>query len=158
VAWWIAEGSDEPEPEFSLMRDAIHEGGHTLTYAGFGFRPTFVRVDPDKGGGEMCPEPSSPWRLPTTKQRLLVAQAGSAAECIWDGDDDLGWTTSGIKDQIELQDLLAELGSDLDPNDFTEIDALLRQPDTWSRIVRLAEALVEQHYIDNLDPYLVADI
>jgi len=57
VAWWIAEGSDESEPEFSLMRDAIHECAHAEIYSSFGFRPTFVTVDPDKSGGEMCPEP-----------------------------------------------------------------------------------------------------
>ena len=153
MAWWIAAGSDEPEPEFSLMRDAIHESGHTLIYARLGFRPTFVRVDPDKGGGEMCPEPSSPWRSLTPKQRLLVAQAGSAAECIWEADD-LGWTNGGVKDRIELEDFLSEQGSDLYPNDFTEIGAILREPDTWNRVVKLAEALVVEHYLDNLDPYL----
>jgi len=39
-------------------------------------------------------------------------------------------------------------------NDFTEIGAILREPDTWNRVVKLAEALVVEHYMDNLDPYL----
>jgi hypothetical protein len=135
------------------MDDAIHESGHAVTYARCGFRPTFVRIDPVKGGGETCPEPSSPWRPLSAKQRLLVAQAGSAAECRWNGEP-FGWTLRGSKDRAELKVFLAEQASDLDPNDFTEIGTLLSEPTTWGRVVRLAEVLIIQHYVDDLDAYL----
>jgi len=58
-----------------------------------------------------------------------------------------------VKDRIELEDFLSEQNSDLDPTDFTEIGALLREPRAWRRIVKLAGALVDRHYIDNLDAY-----
>ena len=143
----------EMTAEFSLMSDAVHESGHAVVYARLGFRPTFVSVDPDKGGGEMCPEPSSPWRSLNPKQQILVAQAGSAAECRWNGES-IGWTARGVKDRIELEDFLEEHGSDVDPNDFTEIVALLDDPAIWSRVVRLAESLAVEHHIDDLDAYL----
>jgi hypothetical protein len=156
VAGRKAEGSDGLASEFSLMRTAIHESAHALIYTRFGCRPTYLWVYPN-GGGETCPEPSSPWgsRL-TPKQQSLVWQAGSAAECIWSGDA-LGWTTAAGHDRINLTKLLSEQAFDFDPNDFTEIGALLREPDSWNRVVKLAEALVDQHYIDNLDPYLTAN-
>jgi hypothetical protein len=140
-------------PEISSMDDAIHESGHAVIYARCGFRPTFVSIDPVRGGGETCPEPSSPWHSLNPKQRQLVAQAGSAAECRRNGEP-LRWTERGAKDRVVLEIFLAEQDLDWNPNDFTEIDTTLSEPGTWSRVVRLAEVLVVQHYMDNLDAYL----
>jgi hypothetical protein len=63
-------------------------------------------------------------------------------------------TAAGICDRHKLEDFLSEQGSALDPDDFAEVEALLNEPATWSRLVRLAEALVVQHYMDDLDAYL----
>jgi hypothetical protein len=71
----------------------------------------------------------------------LVKQTGSAAQCRLNGVPG-DWTVQGVKDRLVEED------TELDPNDFTEIDQLLARPEIWDRVMHLAEALAERHRIE----------
>jgi hypothetical protein len=127
-----------------LIEIATHEAAHAVVAAHLGLSPIWVEIDPVTGRGEMTPE--TPWYPMTAQQRSLVAQAGSAAQCRLNGTS-AEWTREGVKDRIRLEAYLANQHSELDPNDFTEIDRLLDVA-LWERIERLAQALLAQNRIE----------
>jgi hypothetical protein len=106
----------------------------------------WVEIDPVNARGEMTPETS--WHAGTAlaaRQSLLVAQAGSAAQCRLNGVMS-NWTFEGTKDRLLADDLAEQFG--LDQNDFAEIDDLLGKPVIWERITKLAEALLVRNRIE----------
>jgi hypothetical protein len=147
VGGWIEEITGEPEPDTPLIEIATHEAGHAIIAAYFGMALFYVQIDPVKGCGEATPDTSSPWHYrPTARERLLIAQAGSAAQCQLRGEA-VFWTVHGVNDR-DMADGLAEEEPGLASNDFTEIGSLLNQPSVWTRIERLAQALLTRYRIE----------
>jgi hypothetical protein len=124
---------------------ATHEAAHAVIAVHLGLSLFWVEIDLVGGRGEMTLDTSSPWHSPTACQRLLIAQAGSAAQCKLRGTD-LDWTFEGTNDRLIGDDLAEEFG--LSQNDFAEIDRLLSEPGIWERITKLAEALLVTNRIE----------
>jgi hypothetical protein len=140
----LEEMTGESILDIPLIETAAHEAGHAVIAFHVGLKPIWVEINPETGRGEMTPE--TPWNPATPRQRLLIAQAGSAAQCRLNGLP-ADWTVQGGKDRLLADDLVEE-SSSLDPNDFTEIDELLARPEIWVRVIRLAEALEVRHRIE----------
>jgi hypothetical protein len=145
VSGWVEDIFGDKVPEIPLTEIAIHEAAHAVVAAHLEIWAIWVQIDPVKGRGEMTPE--TPWNPITPRQRLLIAQAGSAAQCRLNGSA-AEWTIHGAKDRVELEDFLADHRSDLDPNDFAEIDRLLENPVIWRKVEKLAQALLARNRIE----------
>jgi hypothetical protein len=122
---------------------ATHESAHAVIAAHLGLSPVWVEIDPANGRGETTLD--TPWHAPTARQRFLIAQAGSAAQCKLHRLD-MCWTFEGTNDRLTVDDLADELG--LKQNDFTEINCLLSEPGIWERIAKLAQALLAKNRIE----------
>jgi hypothetical protein len=141
----LEEMTGESIPDIPLFETAAHEAGHAVIAFHLGLTPIWVEINPETGRGEMTPE--TPWNPATPRQRLLIAQAGSAAQCRLNGIP-ADWTIQGVKDQLLADDLVEEEDPELEPNDFTEIEELLARPEIWARVMRLAKALEVRHRIE----------
>jgi hypothetical protein len=126
-----------------VLKIATHEAAHAVIAVRVGLAVAWVGIDPITATGET--EPDIRWHPPTARQRLLIAQAGSAAQCKRWGQRS-GWTFEGTNDRL-IGDRLAEEFS-LNQNDFTEIDQLLSEPGIWERITKLARALLVKSRIE----------
>lgn len=125
---------------------ATHEAAHAVVAAHLGMSVIWVEIDPVNARGEMTPEtPWHPGAALAAHQKLLVAQAGSAAQCKLNGVV-TNWTFEGTNDRL-LGDVLAEQFG-LNQNDFAEIEGLIGKPVIWERITNLAEALLVRNRIE----------
>jgi hypothetical protein len=132
--------SGEPVSETPLIEIAMHEAAHAVVAAYFGLLVIRVEIGSDNK------TTIDPLESPTAQQVLLIAQAGSAAQCrLRQVASD--WTVEGsVNDRFLVEDIgEAPL---LDPTDFTEIDHLLHDPVLWDRIAKLADALLINNCIE----------
>jgi hypothetical protein len=140
----LEEMTGEPVPVPPLIEIAAHEAGHAVIAFHVGLKPIWVEINPETGRGEMTPE--TPWNPPTPRQRLLILQAGSVAQCRLSGES-IGWTVQGAKDRVDADDLVEE-DAEINPHDFAEVVELLARPEIWERVMRLSEALAVRHRIE----------
>ena len=141
---WLEDILGNDGSAVSPIEVATHEAAHAVIAQHVGLSPIWVEIDPVNSRGEMTLE--TPWHPPTARQRLLVAQAGSAAQCRLN-QITLGWTFEGTVDRV-LSDDLAEEDPTLDPNNFTDIGVLLRDSAIWEKVDRLANLLLVRNRIE----------
>lgn len=141
---WLEDILGEDGSAASPIEVATHEAAHAVIAKHVGLSPIWVEIDPVNARGEMTPE--TPWHPLTARQKLLIAQAGSAAQCRLKGVA-LGWTSEGTKDRLLADDFFEE-DPTLDVNHFAEIANLLNDPSIWNKITRLSEMLLLRNRID----------
>jgi hypothetical protein len=126
----------------SLIELATHEASHTIAAAKLGIPALWAQIDPVNRIGEVVLD--TPWNPPTARQRMLIAQAGTAAQCRLRGLTST-WTSESGRDLEIATDLAEEFAFDRD--NFSEIDELLNEIGIWNRIEGLAQALLNRQRI-----------
>ncbi len=130
-----------------LWRVAVHEAGHAAVAISLGLRATGVHIEPWAAAAGRTYIP----RLPDADLavQLCVARAGDVAEILDGGPRATRYLTSGT-DRARSVDLVYRIlhgKVDLEQLDALAaaadgpIEELLREPDVWAVVVRLADAL-----------------
>jgi|ERR1700730_313599 len=129
---------------------ALHEAAHAIVTGHLGRRVIWVEIEPEAGRGQMVPE--TPW-LSATRQSaaddLLIAMAGSAAQCKYEGKTPYQWTDEGIRDREVAESLAAEF--DLDAHDFSKVSEILDRTEIWAKINALADLLINRRRIESCE-------
>ena len=92
--------------------------------------------------------PASAWHNHTSKEteeNLIIAMAGSAAQCKMEGRKPYCWTYEGRSDREKACNFAADLC--LDAQDFSQVTRILDRTEVWDRTLRLADLLVKYRHI-----------
>ncbi len=125
---------------------ALHEAAHAIVAVDLGREVIWVEIDPERSRGEMLPE--TPWHRGTRRaaeENLIIAMAGSVAQCMLKGWGSSRWTHEGLRDREIAYSVAGEFG--LDPEDFSCVSKILNRVDVWEKVKGLADRLVECHRI-----------
>jgi hypothetical protein len=125
---------------------ALHEAAHAIVAVDLGRKVIWVEIDPERSRGEMVPE--TPWHSGTrqaAEENLIIAMAGSAAQCMSKGWGSNRWTHEGLRDREIAYFIGGEFA--LDPEDFSGVSKILDRVDVWEKVKGLADRLIELHRI-----------
>jgi hypothetical protein len=76
-------------------------------------------------------------------------EAGSAAQCKYEGRTPYQWTHEGIRDREVAESLAAEF--DLDAHDFSKVSLILDRTEIWTKINALADLLINRRRIESYE-------
>jgi hypothetical protein len=122
----------------------FHEAGHAVVAALLGLPIEWVTIDDATGCGQAEPDTNPFFRLEEpfeSRRRVIVAMAGSAAQCLGIGREPQ-WMPVSEGDKRLAEDNAERAG--LSPYDFSVVITILSRPDVWERVDRLA-ATLDQH-------------
>jgi hypothetical protein len=122
---------------------AFHEAGHAIVAALLGQEVEWVAIDKANGCGEAEPRTNPFCRLDEpfeSRRRVIIAMAGSAAQCRCVGRD-FQWTVESEGDKRLAEDNAENAG--LSPADFSVIRTILSQAGVWEKVSQLAVALLK---------------
>lgn len=136
---------------------ARHEAGHAVTAAVLGWPIEWVGIIEVDGSGEVEPKTGPFFRLDEpleSRRRMVVAMAGSAAQCLAVGCEPQ-WMPGSEGDKRRAVDY-AET-TELSPDDFSLARAILSRPDVWEKVDRLTSAMLQCDWLfawDGLEEFL----
>jgi hypothetical protein len=122
---------------------ARHEAGHAITAAVLGWPIDWVGINEADGSGEVEPNTSPFFRLEEpleSRRRLVVAMAGSVAQCLAVGREPQ-WMPGSEGDKRRAVDYTETTG--LSSDDFSIVLAVLSRSDVWEKVDALADALLQ---------------
>jgi hypothetical protein len=136
---------------FSDQELALHEAGHTVLQVLLGGRVTRVSIVRDEPSrGVQLPSGTDP--LPgdpaAVHDRAVVLLGGEAAQHI---RNPASPRHADSTDRKRAERLLATIAAaDLEP-DWSRALAILRMPENWQRVQRLADVLVRKRVVDGVE-------
>jgi hypothetical protein len=122
---------------------AFHEAGHAVVAALLGLPIEWVTIDDENGCGQAEPETNPFFRLDEpfeSRRRVIVAMAGSAAQCLGIGREPQ-WMPASEGDKRLAEDNAERAG--FSPDDLSVAITILSRPHVWEKVDRLAAALLE---------------
>jgi hypothetical protein len=146
----MSEPASAPDGDRLSRRDlAIHEAGHAIVAALLGQKILWVSIAEENGGsGQTEPITNHFLRLDEpfeSRRRVIIAMAGSAAQCIAAGCNPRWLPSSSGTDKslAEENSERAECSAD----DFSAVTKILRNSEVWEKVESLAEVLLLQNEI-----------
>ena len=140
----MAKQTSYPVGRPSLRELAFHESGHAVVAALLGQEIEWVVIDLTNGRGEAEPKTNPFCRLDEpfeSRRRVIIAMAGSAAQCRSIGCD-LQWTLAGKGDKQLAQDNAERSGDS--PDNFSIVSEILSHGDVWEQVSGLAAVLLRR--------------
>ena len=132
----------------SRRDSAVHEAGHAIVAALLGQQILWVSIADEHGGSGQAEPGTNPFlRLDEpfeSRRRVIIAMAGSAAQCIAAGCDPR-WLPASEGDKRLAEENAERAG--FSAEDFSRVTAILRKPEIWEKVERLAEVLILEREI-----------
>jgi hypothetical protein len=140
----MSEQAPPPDGNGLSRRDlATHEAGHAIVAALLGQQLLWVSITEERGGSGRAEPDTNPFvRLDEpfeSRRRVIIAMAGSAAQCIAAGCDPR-WLLGSEGDRRLAEENAERAG--FSAEDFSAVTAILHKPEVWERVERLAEVLL----------------
>jgi len=127
---------------------AVHEAGHAIVAALLGQQILWVSIGEEDGGSGLTEPDTNPFLCLDepfeSRRRMIIAMAGSAAQCIAAGCAPR-WLPASEGDKSVAAANVERAG--FSAEDFSAVTAILNKAEVWKKVESLTEVLLVQSEI-----------